>query len=70
MDDPIYENSFEEEPEDDNSNENQEVSEKEGNDLSTKWKICIKDEEFFGKIYRKNGLHMSLQFVQISTKEN
>ena len=41
MDDSIYENSFEEEPEDDNSNENQEVSEEEGNDLSMKWKISI-----------------------------
>ena len=55
MDDPIYDKSFEEEPKDDKSFENQELLDEEGNDLSTKWKINIKDEDLFWRNLQKKG---------------
>ena len=53
MDDPIYDKNFEEVPEEESSIENLEVSDE--NVTEMKWKISIKEEEFFWKNLQKKG---------------
>lgn len=63
MDGPRFNKSFEEESENEDSIENQEISNKKGYDLSSKQKINIKNEELFWKNYIKMDLHMYVQIV-------
>ena len=55
MDDPIYKIESEEESDGDDMNENLEESEENDHDLSSNWKINIKEEEQFWETLRQKG---------------